>query len=84
MLQEMLEIINREGYISRTMLSKELDTPIEVIDEGIEQLLRMGYISEENTSEGCATFCGNCPFANNCSKEIVKTFKITDKSKTLL
>jgi len=84
MLQDILKIINRDRYISRTMISKELNAPIEIINDGINQLLRMGYMIEEKTGENCATVCGNCPYAKSCNKEIVRTFKVSDKSKILL
>ena len=84
MLENILRIINRDGYISKSMISRELDISEEMIDEGINQLLRMGYILEEKTGEDCSTLCGNCPFAKNCNKEIVKTFEISDKGSSVL
>lgn len=79
MLKDILRIINRDGYISRSQLAGELNVSKEIVDEGIKQLLRMGYLLEEETGEGCSTSCSKCPFAKNCHKEIVKTFKILDK-----
>ena len=79
MLGNILKIIDRDGYISRPMLSRELGFPEEVVNDGITQLLRMGYISEEKTGEDCSSFCSGCQFAKNCSKEIVNFFKISDK-----
>ena len=84
MLQDILKIINRDRYISKSMIAKELNLPLEVIEDGINQLLRMGYIVEEETGQGCATACGNCPYAKSCSKEIVKTFEISSKSSGVL
>ncbi|MEG3069509.1 MAG: hypothetical protein HQP61_10595 [Peptococcaceae bacterium] len=84
MLRGILRIISRDGYISRSQLAKELNILKDIVDEGIMQLLRRGYLLEENTGEGCATFCVKCPFARNCSKEIVKTFKISAKGERYL
>lgn len=84
MLQDILKIINRDNYISKTMIAKELKLPLEVIEDGIDQLLRMGYIKEEKTGQDCSVACGNCPFAKSCSKEIVKTFGLGDKADSLL
>ncbi len=84
MLDRILRIIDRDGYISRSRLAGELNLPREMIDEGIGQLIRMGYLVEENTAEGCSTICAKCPFAKNCGKEIVKIFKISGKGKGYL
>lgn len=82
MLKDMLRIINRDAYISRTQLAGELNVSKEIVDDGINQLLRMGYLLEEETGEGCSTSCAKCPFAKSCNKEIIKTFKISDKSRS--
>ena len=79
MLKDMLKIIRRDGYISRPRLAKELNVSGETVDDGINQLMRMGYLTEEKTGEGCSTSCAKCPFAQNCSKEIVKAFRISEK-----
>ncbi len=79
MLKNILNIVNRDGYISRSRIAAELNTTKEVIDQGIHQLLKMEYLLEENTGADCSTICAKCPFANNCSKEIVRTFKILNK-----
>jgi Mn-dependent DtxR family transcriptional regulator len=84
MLRNILEIIGRDGYLSRTQLATELKVDKGVIDEGINQLIRMGYLIEEETGEHCQTSCSNCPFAKNCGKEIVKMFRISDKGKGYL
>ena len=84
MLKDILRIIIREGYISKTMLAAELKTSAEMVEDGIAQLVRMGYIVEEQTGEDCAVFCGSCPFAKTCGKEIVKAFAISDKGQGVL
>ncbi|NLA25894.1 MAG: hypothetical protein GX878_00715 [Firmicutes bacterium] len=84
MLKGILKIINRDGYISRSRLAKELGVVQDVVDDGMAQLLRMGYLVEEERGADCATSCANCPFARNCSKEIVKVFKISDKGSAYL
>ena len=84
MLEDILRNVNTKGYISISQLAKELDMKSDIIEEGITQLLRMGYLIEEKTGAGCADFCGNCPFAKSCSKEIVKTFKISESAERFL
>lgn len=84
MLEDILRIINRDRYISRSMIARELKIGEEMVDEGISQLSRMGYILEEESGEDCSTFCANCPLAKSCNKEIVKTFKISSKGSSYL
>lgn len=84
MLGDLLRIISRGGYISRFQLAGELNVFKEMVDEGIDQLLRMGYLLAENTGEGCSTFCTKCPYAENCNKEIVKVFRISAKGTRFL
>lgn len=76
--------MKRDGLLARSSISAELKTSKEMVDDAIGQLLRMGYLAEDKTSEGCADFCSTCPFAKNCQKEIVKTFKITGKGLSYL
>lgn len=84
MLKDILKIINKENLISKTQIAKELDINIDIIEEGINQLLRMKYLVEDKTGKDCITFCSGCPYAKTCHKEILKTFKISDKGKKYL
>lgn len=84
MLKEILKVIDRDKLLSVSMLSKELKTSEALIDEGIFELLRMGYIIKEETGESCSTVCTSCPFAKTCNKEIIKTYRITDKGQGII
>lgn len=79
MLKNILEIIQREGYISKSMLAAELKMSEDVIEDGLTQLERMGYLEKEETGQGCLSACANCPFAKNCNKEIIQTYKMHPK-----
>lgn len=81
MLKDILKIINKENLISKTQIAEELDLQVDMIEEGVNQLLRMGYLIEDKTAKGCIRFCSNCPYAKSCHKDILKTFKISDKGK---
>lgn len=83
MLKDILKVINRDGYLSRSMLAKELGLSEDMIDEGINQLQRMGYIIKEETGESCSTACVNCPFAKTCNKDIITTYKISEKGSNI-
>lgn len=84
MLKEILRIVGRDGYISKSLLARELSTSQEMVDKGLEQLVRMGYLVEQQTGEDCSVFCANCPFAKNCNKEVAKTFEIASKGDEIL
>lgn len=79
MLKQILEIIQRENYISKSMIAAELKLPEGLIEDGLNQLERMGYLEKEESGAGCLTACTKCPFAKNCSKEIVQTYKMDPK-----
>jgi Mn-dependent DtxR family transcriptional regulator len=76
MLKDLLNMIERDGYLSRKKLASALGVTEAVVDDGIAQLVRMGLLKEEETGSGCATTCASCPFAKTCGKEIVKTYQI--------
>lgn len=84
MLKDILKIINRESLISRTLIAEELDLQVDMIEEGVNQLLRMGYLVEDETGKGCIRFCTNCPYAKSCHKDVLKTFQISEKGKKYL
>ena len=79
MLKDMLRIIKRDGYIARARIADELNISEGMVDDGMIQLLRMGYLIEEKTGTDCPTACSKCPYAKSCNKEIVKSFRISDK-----
>lgn len=83
MLKEIMNIIRRDGYMSRSKIARELQLSEAMVDEGIEQLIHMGYLVREKTGETCSIACAQCPYAQNCGKTIVTTFKISDKGHTL-
>ncbi|MFA7671993.1 MAG: FeoC-like transcriptional regulator [Sphaerochaetaceae bacterium] len=84
MLKEVLNSIYKNGFLARKMVASELKIPEELVDESINQLIRMNYIALEDTGATCTTTCKGCAFANNCGKEIVKMYKITDRGYSLL
>lgn len=84
MLRGILKIIQRDGYISRTKLARELDVSSELVDQAIGELLRMGYLVEDKTGADCPTVCSKCPYAKNCGKDIVKFFSISAKGQRYL
>lgn len=84
MLKDILRSINTSGYISRSKLASELDVSGDIVDEGIRQLIRMGFLIKEETGEDCSVVCASCPYAKTCNKDIINTYKITDKGNKIL
>ncbi len=78
MLKEILSIIYESRVYSKSHISKKLNISEDIIESGINQLLNMNFIQEDETSPSCANVCSGCPMTN-CNKDIVKTFTITDK-----
>ncbi|MCK9177054.1 MAG: FeoC-like transcriptional regulator [Clostridiales bacterium] len=83
MLKDILMIIDRDRKISRSHISRELNIEDTLVDDGISQLIRMGFILEEAGAD-CVVACSNCPFIKSCQKEIVKIFQISQKGKDYL
>ena len=84
MLKKILFEIKNLGYISKSNIARKLNISEELVEDGINQLVRMGYIKEIKNVNSCSTSCGNCPYANTCNKTFIKTMEITEKGEKLL
>lgn len=84
MLKELLVAIKGSDYISRSDISRKLKISEELVEEGFEQLIRMGYIKEESRGISCDIGCGICPYSKSCGKVPIKTIMITEKGERLL
>lgn len=84
MLKEILKEIHDSNYISKANIARSLDMPEELIEDAFTQLIRMGYIEEDDGAMDCSVGCGNCPYANHCNKVPINTIIITEKGKRLL
>lgn len=83
MLKETLEILNKNKVFSNSILSNSLNISIEMAEDLIAQLTRMGYIKKDEATT-CSSVCSSCAYASNCSKEVVKYYQLTDKAKDYL
>ncbi|HRT82319.1 MAG TPA: FeoC-like transcriptional regulator [Oscillospiraceae bacterium] len=79
MLKDILKKINEEGYFSKSVLAKSLNSSEQTVEDALNQLVRMGYLIKEETGQSCATACSSCPMAKTCGKEIVQMYRLTDK-----
>ncbi len=84
MLKELLVVIKESNYISKSKISKKLKISEELIEEGFEKLIRMGYIKEDVRGIKCDVGCRSCPYSKSCEKMPIKTIMITEKGEKLL
>lgn len=84
MLKEILDEIKNSDYISKSNISQSLNVSEDLIDEGFDQLIRMGYIREETSGSSCTIECSGCAYAKSCGHIPVKTVVITEKGERLL
>lgn len=84
MLKELLAEIKDADYISKSNISKKLKISEELVEDGFEQLTRMGYIKEESNSASCDVECSGCFYVKSCNQLPIKTFMITEKGERLL
>ena len=84
MLKEVLREINNSDYISKNNIAIKLNKSEDLIEDAFSQLIRMGYIEEDNSSNGCNLQCSSCPYANSCNTPLVKSITITKKGEKLL
>ena len=83
MLKDILREINIARVFSISAIAKSLNTSESLVDEGVSQLNRMGYITEDMGSPTCETKCSGCSISN-CTTIPLKTLSITEKGKKLL
>lgn len=84
MLREILSIIRETGYISKSQIAQELDSTEDLVEMGLDQLIRMGFILEEKKNTSCSSSCGSCPYAKACNKTIVRSFELAEKADLFL
>ncbi|NLY45775.1 MAG: hypothetical protein GX053_07270 [Tissierella sp.] len=83
MLKNILKEINTAEIFSKPNISKNLNISEEMLESGVEQLVRMGYLMEEMGSPVCESKCKSCAFSR-CSTIPIRMFTITDKGKELI
>lgn len=83
MLKDVLKSMDESGALLKSKLSKELNITEEMLEDLIEQLVRMNYLDEDLGSPTCETKCSSCPLSS-CNTTPVKMYKITSKVEHLL
>ncbi|MCK9443458.1 MAG: FeoC-like transcriptional regulator [Tissierellaceae bacterium] len=84
MLRKVLYEISKSRLYSPSNIAKELNISEALVEDAIGQLIRMGYVSQDETSPTCDTKCSSCAYSSVCNTVTIKTLSITSKGKTLL
>lgn len=84
MLKELLGEIERAAYISKANLAVKMGQPLELIEDGLAQLIRLGYLKEDQGIPDCESFCKGCPYARMCNQVSLTTMSVTEKGRLLL
>lgn len=84
MLKEILAAIASDKRLSRRKLAAESGIAEPVLDQAIRQLIRMGYLADEELETGCAASCFSCPMAARCGSSLLTSYQITEKGRQLL
>lgn len=84
MLKDLLLEVSTANYLSKMHLAEKLNQPVGLIEDGLEQLVRLGYLREDNSEQDCVLPCGKCPYASMCRTTPIKTVAVTDKGRELL
>jgi len=84
MIKEVLKEISKVRVYSTSSIANNLNINEELVEEAIFQLIRMGYIVEDETSPDCNVKCSGCAYSSICNAKSIKTLSITEKGKLLL
>ncbi|NMB02434.1 MAG: hypothetical protein GX971_13115 [Firmicutes bacterium] len=84
MLKELLIAVGASDYLSKSVLASQLGQPISLIEDGLKQLVLLGYLAEDQEMVNCELPCGKCPYAAMCNQNPVRTMSITKKGERFL
>ncbi|HHU60532.1 MAG: hypothetical protein QM401_01175 [Bacillota bacterium] len=84
MLKELLVEIGRADYISKYMLASKMNQPLGLIEDVFTQLIRLGFLEEDEGLSTCDLPCGRCPYASMCNTNPIKTINLTKKGQDYL
>ena len=83
MLKEVLKEISTSRILDISDIAKKLNITEGLVQELIDQLERMGYVSEDMGSHTCESKCSSCK-VSSCNTIPLKTLSITNKGEELL
>jgi hypothetical protein len=65
MLDRLLSLVGQGGVHSYTDLARQLNVTVELVEQMLQDLARMGYLRP--VADGCEAHCASCPTANACN-----------------
>jgi hypothetical protein len=83
-LKDLLAEVAKADYLSKLSLAQKLEQPVGLIEDGLEQLVRLGYLKEDGGLQNCELPCGKCPYASMCQTTPIKMMALTKKGFNLL
>lgn len=83
MIKDILREISIAKILNISKIAKKLNITEVLVEEGIQQLSRMGYVVEDKGSHSCETKCSSCPMSS-CNTIPLKTLTITEKGQKIL
>lgn len=83
MLKDVLREISTASVFSISKMAIALDISEDMVNELVNQLVRMGYLIEDMGSPSCETKCSGC-FVSSCNTIPLKMYSISTKGKSLL
>lgn len=83
MLKDVLKEISKSNIFSKSTISKNLNISELMVEELVNQLIRMGYLEEDLGSPTCESKCSGCHITS-CNLIPIKMFSVTEKGKILL
>lgn len=83
MLKNVLREIFESRIFSKPLIGKHLNISEGMVDDLVNQLIRMGYVSEDLGSPTCESKCAGCS-VSSCKTIPIKMLSVTQKGKSLL
>ena len=65
MLERLLSLVGQGGVHSYTDLARQLDVSVELLEQMLQDLARMGYLKRVGTD--CEEHCAGCPHSSACA-----------------
>lgn len=84
MIKELLIALDSVDYVSKPDLAARLGQPLAMIEAGLADLIRLGYLKRDDGLPACELPCGGCPYAKMCNQVSPKALSLTEKGYDVL